>query len=118
MGTDSTDGYSLNHVRATRRQLLRSLVMVGAGVAGAVAVGCAANSSSSAPATSAPQATAAPASAWDTLLAAGRAEGKVVVSGPPDQIPQPGGKYFDTYDPEYVLARRQEARDSFAALLH
>jgi hypothetical protein len=57
-------------------------------------------------------------SGWDTLLAAGRAEGKVVVSGPPDQIPQPGGKYFDTYDPEYVLARRQEARDFFAALLH
>jgi hypothetical protein len=36
----------------------------------------------------------------------------------PDQIPQPGGKYFDTYDPDYVVTTRQEARDFFAALLH
>lgn len=36
----------------------------------------------------------------------------------PEQVPQPGGKYFDTYDPVYVLTKRQEARDFFAALLH
>ncbi len=36
----------------------------------------------------------------------------------PEQIPQPGGEYFDTYDPDYVLTKRQEARDFFAALLH
>jgi iron(III) transport system substrate-binding protein len=36
----------------------------------------------------------------------------------PDQVPQPGGEYFDTYDPDYVLTKRQEARDFFAALLH
>jgi iron(III) transport system substrate-binding protein len=36
----------------------------------------------------------------------------------PDEIPQPGGKYFDTYDPDYVLTKRQEARDFFASILH
>lgn len=36
----------------------------------------------------------------------------------PDQVPHPGGQYFDTYDPDYVLSKRQEARDFFAALLH
>jgi iron(III) transport system substrate-binding protein len=37
---------------------------------------------------------------------------------PPDQIPQPGGNYFDTYDPDYVLGKRLEARDYFASILH
>lgn len=37
---------------------------------------------------------------------------------PADQIPQPGRKYFDTYDPEYVLGKRQEARDYYASILH
>jgi ABC-type Fe3+ transport system substrate-binding protein len=36
----------------------------------------------------------------------------------PDQIPQPGGSYFDTYDPDYVTTKRQEARDFFASILH
>ncbi|HEY1297465.1 MAG TPA: extracellular solute-binding protein [Chloroflexota bacterium] len=36
----------------------------------------------------------------------------------PDQVPQPGGNYFDTYDPDYVLTKRQEARDFFASILH
>jgi ABC-type Fe3+ transport system substrate-binding protein len=36
----------------------------------------------------------------------------------PDQIPQPGGNYFDTYDPDYVLTKREEARDFFASILH
>jgi len=36
----------------------------------------------------------------------------------PDQVPQPGGRYFDTYDPDYVLTKRQEARDFFASILH
>jgi ABC-type Fe3+ transport system substrate-binding protein len=36
----------------------------------------------------------------------------------PDQIPQPGGKYFDTYDPDYVLTKRVEARDFYASILH
>jgi iron(III) transport system substrate-binding protein len=36
----------------------------------------------------------------------------------PEQIPQPGVRYFDTYDPEYVLTLRQEARDFFASILH
>jgi iron(III) transport system substrate-binding protein len=37
---------------------------------------------------------------------------------PADQVPQPGATYFDTYDPEYVLTTRQEARDFFASILH
>jgi iron(III) transport system substrate-binding protein len=37
---------------------------------------------------------------------------------PPDQVPQPGGSYFDTYDPDYVLSKRQEARDWYASILH
>ena len=37
---------------------------------------------------------------------------------PPDEVPQPGGQYFDTYDPDYVLTKRQEARDFFASILH
>jgi ABC-type Fe3+ transport system substrate-binding protein len=36
----------------------------------------------------------------------------------PDQIPQPGGSYFDTYEPDYVVTKRQEARDFFASILH
>jgi ABC-type Fe3+ transport system substrate-binding protein len=36
----------------------------------------------------------------------------------PEQVPSAGGKYFDTYDPEYVLTKRQEARDFFATILH
>jgi hypothetical protein len=36
----------------------------------------------------------------------------------PDQVPQSGGNYFDTYDPDYVLTKRQEARDFFASILH
>ncbi len=37
---------------------------------------------------------------------------------PADQVPQPGGSYFDTYDPDYVVSKRQEARDFFASILH
>lgn len=36
----------------------------------------------------------------------------------PDQVPKPDGQYFDTYDPDYVLGKRQEARDFFASILH
>ena len=36
----------------------------------------------------------------------------------PDQVPQPGGQHFDTYDRYYVLTKRQEARDFFASILH
>jgi ABC-type Fe3+ transport system substrate-binding protein len=36
----------------------------------------------------------------------------------PEQVPQPGGKYFDTYDPDYVLTKRLEARDFYASILH
>jgi ABC-type Fe3+ transport system substrate-binding protein len=36
----------------------------------------------------------------------------------PEQVPHPGGEYFDTYDPDYVLTKRQEARDFFASILH
>jgi iron(III) transport system substrate-binding protein len=37
---------------------------------------------------------------------------------PAEEVPQPGVQYFDTYDPEYVLTKRQEARDFFASILH
>jgi ABC-type glycerol-3-phosphate transport system substrate-binding protein len=37
---------------------------------------------------------------------------------PAEEVPQPGVKYFDTYDPDYVLSKRQEARDFFASILH
>ncbi len=36
----------------------------------------------------------------------------------PEQVPQAGASYFDTYDPDYVLTKRQEARDFFASILH
>lgn len=36
---------------------------------------------------------------------------------PPDQVLQEGVKYFDTYDPDYVLKQRMEARDFFAGIL-
>jgi ABC-type Fe3+ transport system substrate-binding protein len=36
----------------------------------------------------------------------------------PEQVPQPGVKYFDTYEPEYVLTQRLEARDFYAKILH
>jgi iron(III) transport system substrate-binding protein len=36
----------------------------------------------------------------------------------PEQVPQPGGQYFDTYDPDYVLTKRMEARDFYASILH
>lgn len=111
-----TDDRILNMARVTRRQVLRNLVLVGAGLAGAVAVGCGTSSNapatSSAPATSPPQATAAPTSAWDTLLAAGRAEGKVVVSGPPDpgattKIPD-AFKKFSGIDMEYLAGNSSQ----------
>jgi hypothetical protein len=37
---------------------------------------------------------------------------------PPDQVPQPGVTYFDTYDYTYVTTKRLEARDFYASLLH
>src|SRR6266581_6032697 len=70
----------LSSVRATRRQLLRRLALAGAGVAGVVAAAC-----GTAPAPVAPthsSGTATPS--WDAVLSAAKAEGKVVVSGPPD----------------------------------
>jgi iron(III) transport system substrate-binding protein len=36
---------------------------------------------------------------------------------PPEQVFQEGVKYFDTYDPDYVLKQRLEARDFFASIL-
>jgi iron(III) transport system substrate-binding protein len=94
-----------------RRQLLRNVLFVGAGVAGAVAVGCGAApapaSTPASPAQSAPAQGATPAaSGWDTLMAAGKAEGKVVVSGPPDpgastRIPD-AFKKFSGIDMEYL----------------
>ena len=36
---------------------------------------------------------------------------------PPEQVWQDGVKYFDTYDPDYVLTQRLEARDFFASIL-
>src|SRR5919199_2620462 len=66
-----------------RRELLRGLVLAGAGLA------VASCGPSQAPVISTPPpGTAAPAAAsasdWDALVAAARKEGKVVVSGPPD----------------------------------
>src|ERR687885_39917 len=66
-----------------RRELLRGLVLAGAGLGVA---GCGRSRapviSTPPPATGAPA--AASASDWDALVAAARKEGKVVVSGPPD----------------------------------
>ena len=36
---------------------------------------------------------------------------------PADEIPQPGVTYFDTYDPDYVLTKRLQARDYYASIL-
>jgi hypothetical protein len=36
----------------------------------------------------------------------------------PEQIPLPGVSYFDTYEPDYVLTQRLEARDFYASILH
>jgi ABC-type Fe3+ transport system substrate-binding protein len=37
---------------------------------------------------------------------------------PPDQVPQSGVTYFDTYDYTYVTTKRLEARDFYAGMLH
>jgi hypothetical protein len=37
---------------------------------------------------------------------------------PPEQVLQDGVTYFDTYEPDYVLTQRQEARDFFASILN
>ncbi|MCA1644509.1 MAG: ABC transporter substrate-binding protein [Chloroflexi bacterium] len=87
----------------TRRQLLRSMALVGVGLAGPVAVGC---GTTSAPATRAQNTAPAATSGWDALLAAARGEGKVVVSGPPDpgastKLPE-AFKKFSGIDMEYL----------------
>jgi iron(III) transport system substrate-binding protein len=111
----------LNGTRVTRRQLLRNAAVAGAGLAGLVAAGCGTTSAPANPAQStAPGSTpaspaqgAAPAtSSWDALLAAGRAEGKVVVSGPPDpgastKIPD-GFKKFAGIDLEYLAGNSSQ----------
>jgi ABC-type Fe3+ transport system substrate-binding protein len=98
----------LNEVRVTRRQMLRNLALAGVGLAGAVAVGCSANSAQSSPT----QGVAPAASNWDTLLAAARAEGKVVVSGPPDpgastKLPD-AFKKFSGIDMEYLAGNSSQ----------
>ena len=37
---------------------------------------------------------------------------------PPEQLPKEGVKYFDTYEYDYVVTLRMEARDYFASILH
>jgi iron(III) transport system substrate-binding protein len=84
------------------------MAAAGASVAGGVLAGCGPSSASSAPT----QATAAGNSSWDALLAAGRAEGKVVVSGPPDpgastKFPQ-AFKKFSGIDMEYLAGNSSQ----------
>src|SRR5438874_6898141 len=104
MSTSSGDARLVEQFRLSRRQLLRGVALASVGVAGALAVGC---GTPSAPPTSTQAGGGAPtASAWDTLLAAGRAEGKVVVSGPPDpgastKLPD-AFKKFAGIDVEYL----------------
>src|SRR5438067_2247108 len=84
------DASMLERVQMTRRQLLRGIGLMGVGLAGVVGVGCGVGSTPATPTQAASAQTgAAPGAApktssWDALLGAGRAEGKVVVSGPPD----------------------------------
>jgi iron(III) transport system substrate-binding protein len=97
-----------NGVRTTRRELLRGLVLVGAGLAGAAAAGCSTNSAPASPA----QGTAPATSNWDALLATAKAEGKVVVSGPPDpgastKIPE-AFKKFCGIDMEYLAGNSSQ----------
>src|SRR5438105_171505 len=94
-----------HRLSATRRQLLKNLVLLGAGT---VAVAC-----SPAGAPVAPTQAAAPAASnWDTLLATARSEAKVVVSGPPDpgastQIPD-AFKQFSGIDLEYLAGNSSQ----------
>jgi iron(III) transport system substrate-binding protein len=93
----------------TRRQFLNRLVILGAGVASTTAIGC---NTISAPASPTAQSTASTPSTWDALLAAGRAEGKVVVSGPPDpgastKIPE-AFKKFSGIDMEYLAGNSSQ----------
>jgi iron(III) transport system substrate-binding protein len=96
-------------VRPTRRQFLSTVAALGAGVAGVFAAACGAASSPASPL----QATGAPAgSSWDTLLAAARGEGKVVVSGPPDpgastKLPDAFKKFFGI-DMEYLAGNSSQ----------
>jgi ABC-type Fe3+ transport system substrate-binding protein len=89
-----------------RRQFLRGLAMLGAGALFAVACGAPAVPSAQ------PQTTTSGASGWDALLAAARAEGKVVVSGPPDpgastRIPE-AFKKFSGIDMEYLAGNSSQ----------
>src|SRR5437763_10757757 len=92
----------------TRRQLLRGLALASAGLAGALAVGC---GTTNAPVSPTPG-VAATTSGWDSLLAAARSEGKVVVSGPPDpgastKIPE-AFKKFSGIDMEYLAGNSSQ----------
>src|SRR5690348_6338672 len=96
-------------MHATRRQLLKSIFVLSAGVA----VGCSTPPAPASP-TQAPAQAPAPAatSGWDTLMAAGRAEGKVVVSGPPDpgastKLPE-AFKKFSGIDMEYLAGNSSQ----------
>jgi iron(III) transport system substrate-binding protein len=94
----------LDQVRVSRRQVLRSLVVAGAGVV----VGCGTSSVPVAPT----QVAAPTGSSWDALLSAARAEGKVVVSGPPDpgagtRIPE-AFKKFSGIDLEYLAGNSSQ----------
>jgi ABC-type Fe3+ transport system substrate-binding protein len=108
MGTADSDERIWNGVRATRRQLLRRVALLGGGLAVGIGVGCGTPNAPTAPTQGTPAAT----SSWDTLLAAARAEGKVVVSGPPD----PGAntklpaafKQFSGIDMEYLAGNSSQ----------
>jgi iron(III) transport system substrate-binding protein len=95
-------------VGVTRRQLLRGFALASAGLAGALAVGC---GTTNAPVTPTPGG-ASTSSGWDSLLAAARTEGKVVVSGPPDpgastKIPE-AFKKFSGIDMEYLAGNSSQ----------
>src|SRR5690348_6371405 len=92
----------------TRRQVLRTVVISGAGV---VVAACSPSPPAAAP-TQAPATGGAATPTWDSILASARNEGKVVVSGPPDpgastKLPE-AFKKFSGIDMEYLAGNSSQ----------
>jgi iron(III) transport system substrate-binding protein len=91
----------------SRREVLRSATVAGAGLLG-VALGACAPAATPAPTTSAqpaptsaPAQTTAAAAAWDQLVAAAQKEGKIVVSGPP--VPEARSKLPEAFKQRFNI---------------
>jgi iron(III) transport system substrate-binding protein len=96
-------------MQITRRQMLGQM----AGVLGVAATACGTTTPAASPTQTAPAAgTPSGGSGWDELVAAARAEGKVVVSGPPDpgastRIPEAFKQRFGI-DVEYLAGNSSQ----------